>query len=73
LKERYDFVLKWMPDDSQFIGMRPPGMPTPGSDSPDAPPNLFTTIQEQLGLKLESAKAPVDVMIIEHVEKPAAN
>ena len=73
LKQRYDFVLKWTPDDSQFIGMRPPAMPTPGSDTADAPPALFTAIQEQLGLKLESARAPVDVMIVDHVEKPAAN
>jgi uncharacterized protein (TIGR03435 family) len=73
LKQRYDFILKWTPDDSQFIGMRPPGMQIPGGDTPDAPPNLFTAIQEQLGLKLESAKAPVDVMIIDHIEKPAAD
>ena len=73
LEGRYDFVLKWTPDDSQFIGMRPPGLIPPGNDNPNAPPNLFTAIQEQLGLKLESAKAPVDVMIIDHAEKPTAN
>jgi len=71
LQGRYDFILMWTPDDSQFIGMRPPGM-TP-SGNPNAPPSLFTAIQEQLGLKLESVKAPVDVMIIDHVEKPSEN
>jgi uncharacterized protein (TIGR03435 family) len=73
LKERYDFVLKWTPDDSQFIGMRPPGTSLPGNDRPDAPPSLFTAIQEQLGLKLESAKAAVDVLVIDHVEMPSPN
>ena len=73
LTGRYDFTLKWTPDDSQFIGMRPPGMTMPGSDSPDAPPNLFTAIQEQLGLKLEATKAAVAVLVIDHVERPSAN
>ena len=73
LQGRYDFVLQWTPDDSQFIGMRPPGMTSAGSDNPNAPPSLFTAIQEQLGLKLESAKASVDVMVIDHVERPSAN
>jgi uncharacterized protein (TIGR03435 family) len=68
---KWDFELKWTPDDSQFggMGMRPP----PPSDAPDAPPPLFTAIQEQLGLKLESGKAQVDVMVIDHVDKPSAN
>ena len=35
--------------------------------------SLFTAIQEQLGLKLESTKAPVDVLVIDGVERPAAN
>ncbi len=73
LTGRYDFTLKWTPDDSQFIGMRPPGMPLPAADSPNAPPSLFTAIHEELGLKLEAAKAQVDVLIIDHVEKPSAN
>ena len=43
--------------------MRPP----PPSEAADAPPPLFTAIQEQLGLKLESGKAQVDVMVIDDV------
>ena len=71
LTGRWDFELKWTPDDSQFggMGIRPP----PPSDAPDAPPPLFTAIQEQLGLKLESQKAQVDVMVIDHVEHPSPN
>jgi uncharacterized protein (TIGR03435 family) len=36
-------------------------------------PSLFTALQEQLGLKLESQKGPVQIMVIDHVEKPSAN
>jgi uncharacterized protein (TIGR03435 family) len=71
LAGKWDFELKWTPDDSQFggMGMRPP----PPSDAADAPPPLFTAIQEQIGLKLESGKAQVDVMVIDHVEHPSPN
>jgi uncharacterized protein (TIGR03435 family) len=71
LDGRYDFTLKWTPDDSQFGGM-PVKMPPPAENT-DPPPNLYTAIQEQTGLKLEATKAPADVMIIDHVEKPSEN
>jgi len=43
------------------------------AESADAPPDLFTAIQQELGLKLESTKALVDVLVIDHVERPSAN
>jgi uncharacterized protein (TIGR03435 family) len=46
----------------------PPGVEPPPPD-PDAP-NLFTAIQEQLGLKLEATRGPVEVYVIESIEKP---
>jgi uncharacterized protein (TIGR03435 family) len=71
LQGRWDFILKWTPDESQFAGM---GIKVPPpSDAADAPPPLFTAIQEQLGLKLEAGKTPVEVLAIEHVEQPSAN
>ena len=74
LIDRYDFTLKWTPDESQFAQFRGVGaVPPPPSDAPDAPPTLYTALQEQLGLKMESKKAPDDVIIIDHVEKPTAN
>jgi uncharacterized protein (TIGR03435 family) len=47
--------------------------PQPATEDPNAPPALSTAMQEQLGLKFESVKAPADVFVIDHVEKPSAN
>jgi uncharacterized protein (TIGR03435 family) len=55
----YDIDLKWTPDDQQ--------------GTPDAGPTFFTALEEQLGLKLEAAKGPVDTLVIDHVEKPSEN
>jgi uncharacterized protein (TIGR03435 family) len=62
----FDYELTWTPDQ---IPQRPPGAP----DLPPIDPNgasLFTALQEQLGLKLESTTGPVDVLVIDHVEQP---
>jgi uncharacterized protein (TIGR03435 family) len=71
LTGRYDFTLNWTPDESQFggLGTKVP----PPSDKAEAPPSLFTAVQEQMGMKLEATKAPVDVLVIDHVEKPSEN
>jgi uncharacterized protein (TIGR03435 family) len=68
---KYDFTLNWTPDNSQFSGMG--AKVPPASDGASALPNLYTAIQEQLGLKLEATKAPADVLVIDHVEKPSEN
>ena len=71
LSGRYDFTVTFTPDPAQaaLIG----GPPPPAADNPDAAPDLFTAFQQQLGLKLGSTKAPVDVMVIDKVEKPSEN
>src|SRR5262249_33656997 len=70
---RYDFILKWTPDQSQAaqLGPLPPNVAPP--PEADAPPDLFTAFQQQLGLKLESTKAPVEVLVIDRVSKPSEN
>jgi uncharacterized protein (TIGR03435 family) len=72
LTDRYDFNLKWTPDQSQFVAMGAK-VPPPNIDDPNAPPSLYTALQEQLGLKMESTKANADVMVIDHLDKPSAN
>jgi uncharacterized protein (TIGR03435 family) len=72
LAGRFDFTLDWTPEPSQFGG-RGGQAPQPGADDPAAPPDLFTAIVAQLGLKLDSAKLPVDVLVIDKVEKPSDN
>jgi uncharacterized protein (TIGR03435 family) len=70
LTGKWDFTLTWTPDATQFIGLGAGTAPPPDSD---APPDLFTAIQQQLGLKLDSIKAPAEVFVIDHVEKPSDN
>jgi len=60
LSGRFDFTLRWTPEGAQ-------------GDDPNAPPDLFKAIQEQLGLKLEATKAPVDVLVIDHIDRPSPN
>jgi uncharacterized protein (TIGR03435 family) len=71
LAGRFDFTLKWTPDDSQFAGMG--AKIPPPTDNAAAPPNLYTAIQEQVGLKLDATKAPAEVLVIDHIEKPSDN
>jgi uncharacterized protein (TIGR03435 family) len=59
----YDIQLRWMPS-----GRLTAAVPD-ATSVPDAP-DIFTAVQEQLGLKLDSTKGPVDVLVIDHVERP---
>ncbi len=72
LSGRFDFTLKWTPDEFQFRNFAT-GLPQPQTEAPDAPPPLTTAIQQQLGLKIEGTRAPVEVLVIDRVEKPSAN
>lgn len=66
----YDIALTYTPTGDQLPqGTPPPGAPAPPPIDPDGP-SFFTAIQEQLGLKLEPTKGPVDVLVIDAVEKP---
>lgn len=72
LQGRFNFTLKWTPDEFQYPNFAGP-KPRPPADTADAPPDLYSAIQQQLGLKIESTKAPVDVLVIDKVSKPSAN
>ena len=77
LTGKYDFHLEFAPGDG---GRRLPGQPPPAAipanppeSQADAPPGIFTALEEQLGLKLESRKGPLDVLVVERAEKPGSN
>ncbi len=64
---RYDFDLEWTPDESQFGGQLPPGPPDSGK------PGLFAALQQQLGLRMEATRGPIDILAIDRVERPSEN
>jgi uncharacterized protein (TIGR03435 family) len=71
---RYTFILKFTPDPSMqpFGAAGGPPAAQPIAADPDAPPDLFNAM-EQLGLHMQKTKAPVDVMVIDKIEKPSPN
>ena len=72
----YDFTLNWTPDDLHTGQFSEAGASQgPGSSLPSvsAAPSFLTALQEQLGLKLQSRRARVEVLIIDHVEQPSPN
>lgn len=61
----YDIMLRWTPEgDASSAG---------DSGAADAPPPIFTAVQEQLGLKLQAGRGPVATLVVDHVEKPSEN
>jgi uncharacterized protein (TIGR03435 family) len=73
LKGNFDFTIEYEVDPSAPGGDSSGGPPNVFGGSGIAGPALFTALQEQLGLKLESTKGPVEVLVIDHVEKPSKN
>ncbi len=72
LKDNFDFTLRWSPEENRAAmseGARSEAVPINDSFGP----SIFTALQEQLGLKLESTKGPVEVLVIEHIERPTEN
>ena len=63
LPGRYVFTLRFSP----------PAAGPGASDATDAPPILFTALQEQLGLRLDATRAPIDSLVIDHIERPTEN
>jgi bla regulator protein BlaR1 len=65
----FDVDLTWTPDQMpQMQGTPPPGAPPPPPIDPNGP-SLFTAIEEQLGLKLESTRGAVEVLVVERLER----
>ena len=72
---RYTFMVKFTPDPGMrpFGGAAPPPQAQPASSDPEAPPDLFSAMEQQLGLRMQKTKAPAEVMVIDKVEKPSSN
>jgi uncharacterized protein (TIGR03435 family) len=85
LPGEYDFKIEYSsvgltglpgPGPAEMVGL--PGPPAPGGansvagptgDASDPAPDIFTAVERQLGLKLTKGKAPLDVIVIDHIEK----
>ena len=69
----YDWYVKWTPE---RLPQRAPGTPADqpvrmnGVEIDPNGPSIFTAVQEQLGLKLEATRGPVEVLVIDHIERP---
>ncbi len=76
---KFDFHMEFAPDQTTAglnnlrIGAGEPAFPLPTASDPPGGPSIFTAIQEQLGLKLESTKGPREFVVIDHVQKPSEN
>jgi uncharacterized protein (TIGR03435 family) len=77
LKGKYDVSLHWTPDQSPAAVFKGADGNNTGTGEAPPPntsgPSLFTAIQEQLGLKLESTKGPVEIIVINYIERPSEN
>ena len=77
LQGEYDLNLEWTPDLSQtnngFPGPPPGGGPEVPPRLGDNGPSLFTALQDELGLRLEATRGPVQVLVVDHAEMPSAN
>jgi uncharacterized protein (TIGR03435 family) len=71
IQGRYELTLTWAPDEMRTP--RPDGSVAVSSAYNSSAPSIFTALQEQLGLKLVPAKAPVPILVIDHADLPSEN
>ena len=69
LTGKYDFTLTWRPDQ---LGPTPPNAPPPPADL-ESRPDIFGAMQEQLGLRFQAERTPVEVLVVEKAQKPSDN
>jgi uncharacterized protein (TIGR03435 family) len=67
LTARYDFDLEWTPGENEFGGQLPAGPPDSGK------PGIFAVIQQQLGLRIEATRGPIDTLVIDRLDRPSDN
>jgi uncharacterized protein (TIGR03435 family) len=69
LEGTYDLELRFTPDNIPPAGLVPPDFPAIDANGP----SIFSAVQEQLGLKLDAQRGPVEVLVIDRVEPPTEN
>ena len=73
LTGKYDFELKWTPVQPWAAAPSPPPQTSESALAAEPSPSVFTALQEQLGLRLESENGPVEVLVIDRAERPSKN
>ncbi len=74
LKGNYNWILRWKPEQIDTVFRAANGTLLPHVPPPDiSGPSIFAALEEQLGLKLEARKAPVETLVIKSIEKPSEN
>jgi uncharacterized protein (TIGR03435 family) len=73
LPGEWDFELTFTPDPAALQLPAGTPLPPPAADADPAAPTLFTALEDQLGLKLQPARGPVDMLVVDHVEQPTEN
>ena len=69
----FDVKLEWTPGSEQAPGPFGPNPDAPPPPADSSGPSIFTALQEQLGLRLDSTKGPVEVVVIDSAQKPSEN
>ncbi len=78
LTGKYDFTLQWTPGEGEGPAIlngpvgAPNGQPSPAAPDPNGP-SLLTALQDQIGLKVESGKGPLEIIVMDHIERPSGN
>jgi uncharacterized protein (TIGR03435 family) len=72
---RFDIRVEFSREGTKMAGMPllQPNDGRPPAVDPTGPPSIFTALQEELGLRLESGKGPVETLVIDHIERPSEN
>jgi uncharacterized protein (TIGR03435 family) len=73
LTGKYSFTLNWAPDPSLGSGTMGGLSMAPQATTDDGGPSIFTALEEQLGLKLQPGTGTIDLVVVEHVERPTEN
>ena len=73
LSARYDIKLQWTPDANELGNFANMGVPETTDAGPSDGPSLFAALQEQLGLRLEAQRGPVELLVIDKISRPTQN